>query len=431
MDELKGRVAIVTGAASGIGRSVAELFAREGAAGLTLADIQAPPLHDLASNLRKRCGCDLLVSETDVSDPDQADRMVQATVKRFGRIDILVNNAGICPMVPWDRTTLESWNRMLSVNLTSAFLCSKAVLPHMRKRKFGRLVHISSVGAFVGSVTGHVGYGVSKAGVGRAVQVPGQAVWLRGHPLQRHCAGKHRHSSFRSLRGGKPADVRGGFAGEAPGKPDGNRRGGPVPGRSPVELRDGFDHARQRRLAPDLTSKREGRRNAFKGGRPRYRRFSPRPDTRKASPMAHNPEWVLDPKHFPVWQAPDGSRRVNLLVSPETCGAGDISAGLFWLHPGHETQADIHPESAEIYYVVSGRGKLVMDGQEFRVEKGMTVYIPAGVEHQSFNDGHQDLCYFYALRSTAAGSQQAGGPGLEPDRLPVEGLREIGPAFRF
>ena len=165
MDELKGRVAIVTGAASGIGRSVAELFAEEGVAGLTVADIQAAPLHSLASELRQRGGGDLLISETDVSDRAQVDRMAQATVERFGRIDILVNNAGICPMVPWDRTTLESWNRMLSVNLTSAFLCSKAVLPHMRKRKFGRLVHISSVGAFVGSVTGHVGYGVSKAGV--------------------------------------------------------------------------------------------------------------------------------------------------------------------------------------------------------------------------------------------------------------------------
>ena len=165
MDELKGRVAIVTGAASGIGRSVAELFAQEGVAGLTVADIQAAPLHSLASDLQKRSGGELLVSETDVSDPAQVDGMAQATVERFGRIDILVNNAGICPMVPWDRTTLESWNRMLSVNLTSAFLCSKAVVPYMRERKFGRLVHISSVGAFVGSVTGHVGYGVSKAGV--------------------------------------------------------------------------------------------------------------------------------------------------------------------------------------------------------------------------------------------------------------------------
>ena len=165
MDELKGRVAIVTGAASGIGRGVAELFVREGAAGLTLADIQSASLHSLASDLRQHSGCGLLVSETDVSEPDPVDRMVEATAERFGRIDILVNNAGICPMVSWDRTTLESWNRMLSVNLTSAFLCSRAVLPHMRKRRFGRLVHVSSVGAFVGSVTGHVGYGVSKAGV--------------------------------------------------------------------------------------------------------------------------------------------------------------------------------------------------------------------------------------------------------------------------
>lgn len=165
MDELKGRVAIVTGAASGIGRSVAELFSEEGVAGLTVADIQSPLLYNLASDLRHCSRGDLLVSETDVSDPEQVDRMAQATVERFGRIDILVNNAGICPMVSWDSTTLENWNRMLSVNLTSAFLCSKAVLPHMRKWKFGRLVHISSVGAFVGSVTGHVGYGVSKAGV--------------------------------------------------------------------------------------------------------------------------------------------------------------------------------------------------------------------------------------------------------------------------
>ncbi len=165
MDELKGKVAIVTGAASGIGRGVAELFAEEKVSGLTLADIQPQPVHRLAADLQKRFDSDVWVSESDVSDPNQVDPMARATAERYGRIDILVNNAGICPMVPWDQTTLENWNRMLSVNLTSAFLCSKAVLPHMRKQKFGRLVHISSVGGFVGSITGHVGYGVSKAGV--------------------------------------------------------------------------------------------------------------------------------------------------------------------------------------------------------------------------------------------------------------------------
>jgi 3-oxoacyl-[acyl-carrier protein] reductase len=165
MDELKGKIAIVTGAASGIGSSVAELFAEEKVSGLALADVQPGAMHRLAADLRKRFGSDVLVSETDVSDPAKVDQMAQASAERYGRIDILVNNAGICPMVPWDQTTLENWNQMLSVNLTGAFLCSKAVLPHMRKQRFGRLVHISSVGGFVGSITGHVGYGVSKAGI--------------------------------------------------------------------------------------------------------------------------------------------------------------------------------------------------------------------------------------------------------------------------
>ena len=110
-----------------------------------------------------------------------------------------------------------------------------------------------------------------------------------------------------------------------------------------------------------------------------------------------HPEWVIDPKEFAVWQAQNDSRRVNVLVAPETCGATDIAAGMFWLHPGHETQLDIHPESAEIYYVIGGEGRLVMDEEEFRVKKGMTVYIPAGVSHQSFNEGTEDLCYFYAF----------------------------------
>ena len=88
----------------------------------------------------------------------------------------------------------------------------------------------------------------------------------------------------------------------------------------------------------------------------------------------------------------------------ETCGAQHPSAGLFWLAPGRETDADIHPDAEEIYYVVSGAGRLVMDGEEFRVSKGKTVYIAAGVEHQSFNDGEEDLCYFYAFAPPPSGA---------------------------
>lgn len=113
--------------------------------------------------------------------------------------------------------------------------------------------------------------------------------------------------------------------------------------------------------------------------------------------MARHPEWIIDPEKAAMWEAPNGSRRVSYLVDAETCGATDISAGLFYLHPGHETVADIHPDSEEIYYVVSGRGELTMDGEMYEVARGMVIYIPAGVTHQSFNTGDGDLCYFFAF----------------------------------
>ena len=165
MNDLKNKVAIITGGASGIGRSVAELFALQYISALTIADLQSDLMHELSINLEKRFDSKVLISKTDVSDQVAVNQMVQQTIDCFGQVDILVNNAGICPMVPWEETTLENWNQLLSVNLTSAFLCSQAVLPYMREKKYGRLIHISSVGAFIGSVTGHVAYGVSKAGI--------------------------------------------------------------------------------------------------------------------------------------------------------------------------------------------------------------------------------------------------------------------------
>lgn len=94
-------------------------------------------------------------------------------------------------------------------------------------------------------------------------------------------------------------------------------------------------------------------------------------------------------------------------MSKETCGAEHLSAGLFWLAPGQKTEADIHPDAEEIYYVVSGSGQLMMDGEVFRLEEGMTVFIQAGANHQSFN-GDEELCYSYAF-----GPQPAGPPKQE------------------
>ena len=162
--ELRGRVAIVTGGASGVGRAVAEGFAEAGAEAIVIADIQAEAAQEAAQEIARRADCRVEAVPTDVSDQDSVERMARTALDRLGHIDILVNNAGICPVVAWDEVTLESWNRILAVNLTGAFLCTRAVLPAMRRQRYGRIVYVSSLAAVVGSIVGHPAYGASKAG---------------------------------------------------------------------------------------------------------------------------------------------------------------------------------------------------------------------------------------------------------------------------
>lgn len=163
-NQLSGKVAIVTGGASGIGRAVVELFVEARAAGIVIADVDRRAV-EVAKHL---CGAEdthVVSIETDVADSIQVKRMVSQTVERFGRVDILVNNAGIAPLVDWSDVTEENWRQVLDINLNGAFLCAFEVLPHMRRQRSGRIVNVSSVGAFLGSVTAHPAYGVSKAGL--------------------------------------------------------------------------------------------------------------------------------------------------------------------------------------------------------------------------------------------------------------------------
>ena len=154
---LQGQVAVITGGTSGIGRAVVELFLEAGGAGLAVIDVSECDLSGRDS--------EVMVGQFDVSDSDAVGKFVSDVHERFGRIDILVNNAGIAPVVPWSEVTEENWHRVLDVNLNGAFHCTRAVWNHMRDRQYGRIVNISSVGAFLGSVSAHPAYGVSKAGL--------------------------------------------------------------------------------------------------------------------------------------------------------------------------------------------------------------------------------------------------------------------------
>jgi NAD(P)-dependent dehydrogenase (short-subunit alcohol dehydrogenase family) len=162
---LEDRVAIVTGGASGIGRAIVVKAAEAGAAGVVIADIDEKGAAETAalveSGSRARC----ISVRTDVTDERQVGAMVDTAVAAFGRIDILFNNAGICPMAAWDDADVASWKRILDVNLTGMYICARAVLPHMRRRGYGRIVFVSSMGGLLGSIVSHVAYGVSKAGI--------------------------------------------------------------------------------------------------------------------------------------------------------------------------------------------------------------------------------------------------------------------------
>ncbi|HEX9880539.1 MAG TPA: 3-oxoacyl-ACP reductase family protein [Candidatus Binatia bacterium] len=167
MARLSDRVVIVTGGAQGIGWAYCQALAREGAK-VVVADIDGT-LADKAAAELKRQGNEAIAVKTDVSQTDATEAMVKATAERFGRIDGLVNNAAIFqrPSVtrgPFEQISVEEWDRVMAVNVRGSFLCCRAVLPHMKQRKYGKIVNISS-GTVIQGTPGFVQYVTSKAAV--------------------------------------------------------------------------------------------------------------------------------------------------------------------------------------------------------------------------------------------------------------------------
>jgi 3-oxoacyl-[acyl-carrier protein] reductase len=163
MCELKGRIALVTGASRGIGRAVAVALAEAGAD----VAINYRSNSDAAREVEEaiaRLGQRAIVVNADVSSADDVERLVRTTQERLGPVDILVNNAGIARPQKLDEITEHDWDELIAVNLKSCFLVSQAVVPEMRARRWGRIVNISSVAAHLGGVVGPH-YAASKAGM--------------------------------------------------------------------------------------------------------------------------------------------------------------------------------------------------------------------------------------------------------------------------
>ena len=161
MGRLDGKVAVITGAAGGIGREAAVLFSEEGAS-VCVADVSAEAGEEAAAACREA-----FFQQVDVTDPESVDAMYAAVAERYGGVDVLYNNAGIMPAD--DASVLETepaaWDRVLDVNAKGVYLCCRYGIPRLLERGGGSVINVASFVALVGAATSQIAYTASKGAV--------------------------------------------------------------------------------------------------------------------------------------------------------------------------------------------------------------------------------------------------------------------------
>jgi len=163
MDRLAGKVALITGGNTGIGRAVALAYAAEGAEVAVAWVAQEPAARSLVAEI-ERHGRRALAVRCDVTREPEVRDLVRTVVDRFGRVDVLVNNAGIQKAQPITETPLEDWERMMAVHLRGAFLCCREVAPVMIAQRSGRIIVLSSQLAYIGRAN-YTAYSAAKGGL--------------------------------------------------------------------------------------------------------------------------------------------------------------------------------------------------------------------------------------------------------------------------
>lgn len=219
-ERLKDKVALVIGGARGIGGGIAERFAEEGAS-IVIADLE----DEAGSALADRLGG--VYVRADISKADEAERVVETALARFGRLDILVQNAGIYPWTLIENTSPEEWDKVIAVNLGGCFHAARAALRPMKKQKSGRMLFTSSITGPHVTSPGHGHYSASKAGINgfirsAALEFAGYGITVNGvEPGNILTEGMKAHRSAEFIKGmadavplgrlGTPRDVANAF----------------------------------------------------------------------------------------------------------------------------------------------------------------------------------------------------------------------------
>jgi len=162
MSEFKDKVVVVTGAGHGIGREIALAFGRNGTK--VILNGISDAVFEVAKEIES-AGSEALAVRCDVANREQVENMVLMGLGRFGRVDVLVNNAGIYPPRPFAEMTERDWDRVMGVNLKGVFNSTKAVLPNMVKRRYGKIISLSSIAGTVVGFHNLVHYSASKAAI--------------------------------------------------------------------------------------------------------------------------------------------------------------------------------------------------------------------------------------------------------------------------
>lgn len=187
MADLEGAVAVVTGASRGLGSAIADELGHGGAKVVVNYSRSKEPAEELAEHL-KESGTEAVAVQADVSDAEQAEKLINETIEHFGQIDILVNNAGINRDKTLKKLEVDDWDEVIQVDLNSAFYTVRAALPHMIERGSGKIINMSSFVGEAGNI-GQANYAAAKAGLLGFTKTAAQELARYGITVNALCPG--------------------------------------------------------------------------------------------------------------------------------------------------------------------------------------------------------------------------------------------------